>query len=85
MLDAGVATRRGVMCAHREIAYGRENWSCGFGSECNCTPGTCIRLNESEEAQDHTIVLPLFHQMTDADQDRVVAVLHDACKDRACG
>ena len=29
MLDAGVATRRGVMCAHREPAYQTEPWSCG--------------------------------------------------------
>ena len=79
MLDAGVATRRGVMCAHREIAYGRGTWSCGFGSECNCAPGTCTRLSESEKAQDRTIILPLFHQMTDTDQDKVVAALQEAC------
>ena len=82
MLDAGVATRRGVMCAHREIAYGSGTWSCGNASECDCPAGTCSRLSESEKAQDHTIILPLFHQMTDADQDKVVAVLQEACMDR---
>jgi len=66
MLDQGVSTRRGVMCAHREEPY--------------ATSGENLR--HSEEAQDHCIVLPLFHQMTEADQDRVVAVLKDAC---ACG
>jgi hypothetical protein len=27
MLEFGVATRRGVMCAHREPAYPKETWS----------------------------------------------------------
>ena len=31
----------------------------------------CARLSESEKAQDRAIILPLFHQMTDADQDKV--------------
>ncbi len=79
MLDAGVATRRGVMCAHRETAYGTGTWSCGNDSECNCPPGTCKRLTESEKAQDRAIILPLFHQMTDAEQDKVVAALQQAC------
>jgi perosamine synthetase len=85
MLDGGVATRRGVMCAHREAAYGKRTWSCGVGPQCDCPPGICIRLSESEKAQDRTIVLPLFHQMTDADQDKVVTVLHDACIGRVWG
>ena len=80
MLNAGVATRRGVMCAHRECAYGREVWSCGLRcGRCNCSPGTCMRLVESERAQDQTIVLPLFHQMTENDQDVVVDALRMAC------
>jgi perosamine synthetase len=84
MLDAGVATRRGVMCAHREIAYGSGTWSCGMASECNCPPRTCTRLAVSEQAQDHALILPLFHQMTDAEQDKVVAVLRAACMGRVC-
>ncbi len=35
-------------------------------------------LPHSEAAQDHTIVLPLFPGMTDADVDRVVSTLADA-------
>lgn len=80
MLDAGVATRRGVMCAHREPAYALEPWSCGLSNgKCDCPPGTCIRLNQSERAQDGTITLPLFPQMTDAEQDVVVNSLREAC------
>ena len=80
MLDAGVATRRGIMCAHREPAYAREAWSCGAGpGPCGCPPATCVRLRESEQAQDHGILLPLFHQMTDAEQETVARALRAAC------
>jgi len=80
MLDVGVATRRGVMCAHREPAYGREPWSCGPKvGNCDCTPGTCTRLSRSEQAQARAIILPLFPQMIDADQDAVVDALRKAC------
>lgn len=76
MLDAGVATRRGVMCAHREAAYPRGSWACG-ALGCDCPSSTCARLVESQHAQDGSIVLPLFAQMTDEQQDRVVSVLRD--------
>jgi dTDP-4-amino-4,6-dideoxygalactose transaminase len=64
LLDQGIATRRGVMCIHREEAY--------VG-----TP--CARLRNSEEAQDHCIVIPLYPQMSDAEQDHVIASLHRIC------
>jgi dTDP-4-amino-4,6-dideoxygalactose transaminase len=80
MLDAGVATRRGVMCAHREPAYQSEPWSCGAGPVgCGCAPGECARLERSEAAQDRSITLPLFHQMTEGDQDAVALALRNAC------
>jgi len=60
MLDAGIATRRGVMNAHRERAYPPGTWRAAGG------------LTHSEEAQDTTVILPLFHQLTEDDQDRVV-------------
>jgi perosamine synthetase len=67
LLEEGVSTRRGIMCAHREPAYA------GLQQ--------CIRfpLTESEAVQDGTIVLPLYHQMTEAEQDRVVAAFANAC------
>jgi dTDP-4-amino-4,6-dideoxygalactose transaminase len=80
MLDAGVATRRGVMCSHREPAYAHEPWRCGAGGgSCACRPGTCTHLRHSEEAQEHTMTLPLFHDMTDTDQDIVAMALRQAC------
>ena len=79
MLDDGVATRRGVMCSHREVAYPATTWSCAGRAEgCACTPGCCQRLRHSEEAQDHTIILPLFPQMSLEQQEFVVKALRDA-------
>ena len=63
MLDDGISTRRGVMNAHAEAAYPPGSWRAA-GS-----------LGRSEEAQRTAIVLPLFHQMTAGEQDRVVASL----------
>jgi perosamine synthetase len=79
MLDAGISTRRGIMCAHREPAYQHEAWSCGAAwADCPCEPESCDRLGESEQAQDRTILLPLFHQMTEQEQDCIVQVLKAA-------
>ncbi len=77
LLDEGIASRRGVMCAHREPAYAdREDWSCGEGpGACGCPRGQCRHLRESERAQDETILLPLFPTMTFEEQDHVVAAL----------
>ena len=74
MLDAGVATRRGIMCAHREGAYPADAWTCAtrFKGRCDCAPGACAELKQSEQAQNKCIVLPLFPQMT-ADEQRQVA------------
>lgn len=61
MLDAGIATRRGIMCAHLEGAYADAKLR--------------FPLPESERAHRHAIILPLFPQMTDAEQDHVVSAL----------
>ena len=71
MLDAGISTRRGAMNAHREAAYPAGTWRAA-GS-----------LHESEAAQDTAIVLPLFHQLTESDQDRVIDELARAAGARA--
>ena len=60
LLDEGISTRRGVMNAHREAAYPPGTWRAVAG------------LDRSEEAQDTSIVLPLFHDLDDTDQDRVI-------------
>ena len=79
LLDNGVAARRGVMCAHRELAYPHASWSCGVDRQkCGCASGSCRRLRHSEEAQDRTLILPLYPQMTFAEQDQVVMALQQA-------
>lgn len=76
LLDRGIATRRGVMNAHREPAYPRGTWSCGAACS-GCADHACRRLGHSEQAQDRTILLPLFASMTDDEQGFVVAALHE--------
>jgi dTDP-4-amino-4,6-dideoxygalactose transaminase len=81
MLENGVSTRRGIMCSHREPAYGREPWSCGEGpGGCGCPTGQCRRLAESARAQDFGIILPLYCQMAEAEQDKVAQALCEACR-----
>jgi dTDP-4-amino-4,6-dideoxygalactose transaminase len=63
LLDQGIATRRGVMCAHREPAYPEGSW---------CAPAP---LKNSEAAEDQTILLPLYPEMSDADQEFVARAL----------
>jgi perosamine synthetase len=64
MLDRGVSTRRGVMCAHREPPYR------GAPSEA--------ALARSEQAQDQCIILPLYPQMTTQQQQQVAAALAES-------
>lgn len=86
MLDAGISTRRGIMCSHREPAYQQETWFCGAAKkECQCKAGQCDRLVESEQAQDRTILLPLFHEMTEQEHDRIVHALKAALHQRNAG
>lgn len=63
MLDQGIATRRGVMCAHREKPY---------------RDAVRAPLPQSEHAQDKRIVLPLYPQMSDDDIATVVDALKKA-------
>lgn len=80
MLDHGIATRRGVMCAHREPAYPRGTWSCGIeDGECECGEFSCSRLENSEMVQDTGLVIPMYNNMAEADQDQVVKILKKIC------
>jgi len=69
MLDAGVSTRRGVMNAHREAAYPAGTWRAAGP------------LDRSEQAQNTSMVLPLYHQMMEEDQDRVIEALSAAIRE----
>jgi len=78
MLDRGIATRRGIMCAHREKAYAAAGtWRC---AHTGCKPApSCPGLRESEQAQECGVLLPLFCQMTEDQQQRVATALREAC------
>lgn len=80
LADAGVASRRGVMCVHRETAYPPGTWSCRPDAGCVCGEGGCDRLRLSETAQDRSLQIPLFGAMTEAEQDQVAAALASACR-----
>jgi perosamine synthetase len=63
LLDQGIATRRGIMCSHREEAYAKESWRAS-GS-----------LIQSERAQEECILLPLYHVLTREEQELVASSL----------
>lgn len=61
LLDAEVSAKRGVMATHREYSYTET-----YGHQ---------KLPLTEKASDSSLLLPLFPQMTVAEQDHVVAAL----------
>jgi dTDP-4-amino-4,6-dideoxygalactose transaminase len=59
---ADISARRGIMAAHRQPAYaGRDTGS--------------VPLPVTERLTDTTLILPLFHQMSESEQARVLDVL----------
>ena len=57
LLDRGVATRRGIMAIHREAPY-RGDWD--------------RVLPITNAVTDSTMILPLYHEMTEDEQDYVI-------------
>jgi dTDP-4-amino-4,6-dideoxygalactose transaminase len=62
LAEHGISARRGIMTAHRQPPY----------RELATAP-----LPASEQLSDHTIILPLYHRLTESEQDRVISVLTD--------
>lgn len=60
---AEISARRGIMAAHRQPAYAGR---------------AAVDLPATDRLTDHTLILPLFHQMSDSEQSRVIDVLVDA-------
>jgi perosamine synthetase len=73
LLDDGIATRRGIMCAHREPAYPPKTWKNGQS------------LKESERAQDECILLPLFDQLKRSEQQLIALRLEKAIQSATRG
>ena len=61
LLDQGIATRRGIMCSHREAPYVETERR--------------HDLRQSELAQDHSVLLPLYAQMTEPQLELVASAL----------
>ena len=61
LLDEGIATRRGVMNVHREAAYPAGTWREAPGG-----------LATGEQIQDTGVILPLYHDLDEVSQDRVI-------------
>jgi dTDP-4-amino-4,6-dideoxygalactose transaminase len=72
MLDAGINTRRGVMNAHLEPAYGPGTWRCGI---CKRTDAACDCLRHSIAAQKECVQLPLFPGMTDEQVEYTISTV----------
>jgi dTDP-4-amino-4,6-dideoxygalactose transaminase len=63
LLHQGVSVRRGVMAIHRETPYRHQYWE--------------ERLPETNKVTDRTVILPLYHAMTEAEQDLVIEAICD--------
>jgi len=70
LLDRGISTRRGIMAIHHEAPFVDDRWK--------------TRLPETNAATESTIILPLFHQMTEDEQDYVIESIADVAG-RAAG
>ena len=62
LADAGISARRGIMAAHLEPAY------------ADVRPS----LPVTERLTGHSLILPLFHEMTQSQQEHVVSVVTSA-------
>jgi len=61
LLERGISTRRAIMAIHREAPYRSGEWE-------KSLPHTAI-------ITDSGMILPLFHEMTEADQDQTIGAL----------
>lgn len=65
LMERGIMTRRGVMAAHLESPY----------SDVEHVP-----LPVTERITKNSLTLPLFHDMTHAEQDRVISAFHEIAR-----
>jgi perosamine synthetase len=58
LLEKNISTRRAIMAIHREPPYRSERWD--------------HTLPQTNLATDTALILPLFHQMTESEQDYII-------------
>ena len=75
LLDMGIATKRGIMCAHLEPAYMNEPWHTGNSIQDSG------KLVESHTARDSTILIPFFPQLKKREQRYIAEQIIQFTKD----
>ena len=75
LLDMGIATKRGIMCAHLEPAYMNEPWHTGNNIQDSG------KLVESHTARDSTILIPFFPQLKKREQRYIAEQIIQFTKD----
>lgn len=71
LLRDGVATRRGVMAIHEEAAYAKRS-ALDPRSDSDSVPGARASLPHTEAATRQTLMLPLFPDLSEEQQDHVI-------------
>ncbi|KNH22254.1 glutamine--scyllo-inositol aminotransferase [Arthrobacter sp. ZBG10] len=65
LADAGISARRGIMAAHRQPAY---RWRDGGNAS----------LQHTERLNDRTLILPVFHDLSDEGLGRIISTIRAA-------
>lgn len=63
LLDRGISTRRGIMATHREPPYRNDRWE--------------RILPETNAVADESIILPLFHEMSEEQREFIIDVIKE--------
>jgi dTDP-4-amino-4,6-dideoxygalactose transaminase len=66
LLNRGISSRRGIMAIHRESPYRGNGWN--------------SRLPVTNLVTDTAMILPLFHDMTEQEQDSVMECIEDVAE-----
>jgi perosamine synthetase len=69
LLDRGISTRRGIMATHREPPYRDQRWD--------------RKLPQTDAVTEECIILPLFHEMTELNQEFVLASIRETHPERS--
>ncbi|MEX5631253.1 DegT/DnrJ/EryC1/StrS family aminotransferase [Parafrankia sp. FMc2] len=73
LLRDGISARRGIMAAHREPAY-------DGGGDRRDSASPRAGLPVTDRLTDRTVILPLFHEMTESDVERVAGSVRAAAE-----
>lgn len=65
LAEAGVSARRGIMAAHRQPAYRSQDTG-------------QVNLHQTERLNDRTLILPVFHELSDEDLNRIISTIQSA-------